>query len=220
MVCGFCPGSGTPAEKSFNRADVFKRHLTAAHGVEQTPPSSRKKIAIGSASNGLKKLTGYAPDATGKCSTCTTAFDSAQDFYEHLDDCVLRVVQHEDPAEAINIARLASSKVEADRRDEQHNGHITLEKDHLPVSTTTNEDEDEEMDDDDGADQDLLDDDRDLKPGTRTPPKTTIKNKGGTNRRPSNGGVRRSRGRAIKFTRSRRAYPSSWGFDKGQMNMK
>jgi hypothetical protein len=43
MVCGFCPGSGSAAEKSFNRADVFKRHLTTVHGVEQNPPNSRKK---------------------------------------------------------------------------------------------------------------------------------------------------------------------------------
>ncbi|KAI7247804.1 hypothetical protein KC335_g18725, partial [Hortaea werneckii] len=43
MVCGFCPGSGSAAEKSFNRADVFKRHLTSVHGVEQTPPNARRK---------------------------------------------------------------------------------------------------------------------------------------------------------------------------------
>lgn len=38
IVCGFCPGSGSP-EKSFNRADVFKRHLISVHGVEQTHPN-------------------------------------------------------------------------------------------------------------------------------------------------------------------------------------
>src|SRR6266487_5738840 len=43
MVCGFCPSSGSAAEKSFNRADVFKRHLTSVHGVEQTTPNYRKK---------------------------------------------------------------------------------------------------------------------------------------------------------------------------------
>jgi hypothetical protein len=47
MVCGFCPGSGSSAEKSFNRADVFKRHLTSVHAVEQTPPNSRKKTSGG-----------------------------------------------------------------------------------------------------------------------------------------------------------------------------
>src|SRR5258706_13503458 len=105
MVCGFCPGSGSAAEKSFNRADVFKRHLTSVHAVEQTPPNSRKKAAGGL--NAGKKLSGYAPDATGKCSTCSPTVNNAQDFYEHLDDCVLRIVQQEDPSEAINAGRLA-----------------------------------------------------------------------------------------------------------------
>ncbi|OBT49920.1 hypothetical protein VE04_09616 [Pseudogymnoascus sp. 24MN13] len=50
MVCGFCPGSGSAAEKSFNRADVFKRHLTGAHRVEQVPPNSRRKTSNGSSS--------------------------------------------------------------------------------------------------------------------------------------------------------------------------
>lgn len=104
MVCGFCPGSGSAAEKSFNRADVFKRHLTTLHGVEQTPPNSRKKSPT--ASN-TKKASDYSGDAAGKCSTCSAMFNNAQEFYEHLDDCVLRVVQQEEPSEAINEQRLA-----------------------------------------------------------------------------------------------------------------
>jgi hypothetical protein len=118
MVCGFCPGSGSPAEKSFNRADVFKRHLTSVHGVEQTPPNCRKR-SPGAAS---KKGTNYSPDATGKCSTCTSTFSNAQDFYEHLDDCVLRVVQQEEPSEAINQQRLAevASDEEVKKTMEKH----------------------------------------------------------------------------------------------------
>lgn len=34
-------------------------------------------------------------------------FSNAQEFYEHLDDCVLRVVQQEEPSEAINEQHLA-----------------------------------------------------------------------------------------------------------------
>ncbi|KAI9678830.1 MAG: hypothetical protein M1817_005890 [Caeruleum heppii] len=107
MVCGFCPGSGSPAEKSFNRADVFKRHLTSVHGVEQTPPNSRKKPSA-MANAAISKFAGYPRDATGKCSTCSSTFSNAQDLYEHLDECVLRVVQQEDPSEAINARHLAS----------------------------------------------------------------------------------------------------------------
>lgn len=99
MVCGFCPGSGLAAEKSFNRADVFKRHLNSVHAIEQTPPNSRKKKTT--LSNG-KWLSGYATDATGKCSTCSAMFSNPQDFYEHLDECVLRIVQEQARARAID----------------------------------------------------------------------------------------------------------------------
>ncbi|KAH8652482.1 hypothetical protein BX600DRAFT_386912 [Xylariales sp. PMI_506] len=210
MVCGFCPGSGSAAEKSFNRADVFKRHLTAVHGVEQTPPNSRKKSSA--SVNSGKKLTGYAPDATGKCSTCSATFSNAQDFYEHLDDCVLRIVQQEDPAEAVNARRLA--EVENDKEV-----HQTLEKNQLPITTQTSilsEDED---------DEDMLDEnefqDEDSKARKSLP-----KKKGN----PANGvqksrGMTHSRGGVTLSTKSkgrkhRRDYPSSWGFDKGQMTMK
>ncbi|KAL3607099.1 hypothetical protein FPOAC2_02074 [Fusarium poae] len=206
MVCGFCPGSGSAAEKSFNRADVFKRHLTAVHGVEQTPPNSRKKSAN---ANANKKLSGYAPDATGKCSTCSQTFSNAQDFYEHLDDCVLRIVQQEDPAEAINAKRLA--EVENDK-----DVHQTLEKNNLP--TTTDVIMTKHEDDDSG------DDDEESSPKGNSSP--SIKRKGN----PVNGvqksrGVTHSRGGVALGSKSRsrknrRDYPSSWGFDKGQMTMK
>lgn len=88
MVCGFCPGSGTPAEKRFYRSDVFKRHLTSVHGVEQTPPGSRKAPRA----NISKKLSSYCADATGMCSICLSVFSNAQAFYAHLDPCVLNAV--------------------------------------------------------------------------------------------------------------------------------
>ncbi|KAG7289459.1 hypothetical protein NEMBOFW57_005830 [Staphylotrichum longicolle] len=219
MVCGFCPGSGSAAEKSFNRADVFKRHLTAVHGVEQTPPNSRKKTA-GASGNGSTKLTGYAPDATGKCSTCSQTFSNAQDFYEHLDDCVLRIVQQEDPAEAINAQRLA--EVENDR-----DVHNTLEKNHLPTTTMTTTTEDADDEDDNMEDDEFDDESRGGRSGkgSLSSPKRT---KGGLN--PANGvqksrGLTHSRGGVPLQTKSRgrknrRDYPSSWGFDKGQMTMK
>ncbi|KAK0635695.1 hypothetical protein B0T17DRAFT_516981 [Bombardia bombarda] len=222
MVCGFCPGSGSAAEKSFNRADVFKRHLTAVHGVEQTPPNSRKKTASGAAGANAasQKLTGYAPDATGKCSTCSQTFSNAQDFYEHLDDCVLRIVQQEDPAEAINAKRLA--EVENDR-----DVHNTLEKNHLPTTTTMTTEADDADEDDEMADEDDLDEELRTGRGIKTsatspskkakgnPPNGVQKSRGLTH---SRGGVplpTKTRGR-----KNRREYPSSWGFDKGQMTMK
>ncbi|KAK3350877.1 hypothetical protein B0H65DRAFT_419724 [Neurospora tetraspora] len=217
MVCGFCPGSGSAAEKSFNRADVFKRHLTAVHGVEQTPPNSRKKTGgVNGGSSSNKKLTGYAPDATGKCSTCSQTFSNAQDFYEHLDDCVLRIVQQEDPAEAINAKRLA--EVENDR--EVHN---TLEKNNLPTTTTMTTQMDDVDEDEDMADED---DNEDSVAGRGSKNSPSRKTKGN----PANGvqksrGLTHSRGGVAlqsktRGRKNRRDYPSSWGFDKGQMTMK
>ena len=145
MVCGFCPGSGSAAEKSFNRADVFKRHLTSVHGVEQTPPNARRKSP---STLGTKK--GYGRDVSGMCSTCGVTFASAQDFYEHLDDCVLRVVQQADPSEAINEKILTSI---ADDQQVQE----TMEKHMLPTTVDYNAptafDEEEEGDDDDEVDE-------------------------------------------------------------------
>ncbi|TGO80665.1 hypothetical protein BELL_0003g00320 [Botrytis elliptica] len=208
MVCGFCPGSGSAAEKSFNRADVFKRHLTSVHAVEQTPPNSRKKTSA--SINSGKKLSGYAPDATGKCSTCSATFSNAQDFYEHLDDCVLRIVQQEEPSEAINARRLA--EVEQD-----HDVHETLRNNALPVTTnvySTAEDDDEEEVDDEN------DDDYSIRVRTSR--------KGRQNRNPVNG-VQKSRGMThskggvtlnTKGRKKRKDYPSSWGCPTSQMKMK
>lgn len=94
MVCPFCPGSGTAYEKAFNRADVFKRHLTAVHNVEQTPPNSRKQASLGSSATTSDREGGNASHGgvNAKCSICQSQFATAQEFYEHLDDCVLNVI--------------------------------------------------------------------------------------------------------------------------------
>ncbi|MCJ1336257.1 hypothetical protein MMC09_001533 [Bachmanniomyces sp. S44760] len=126
MVCGFCPGSGSAAEKSFNRADVFKRHLTSVHGVEQAPPNSRRRSPASSS----QKLSNYSHNGTGKCSTCSATFNNAQDFYEHLDDCVLRVVQQEEPSESVNEQRLAEVANDVDV-------HETLDRHLLPTEASS-----------------------------------------------------------------------------------
>jgi len=98
MVCPFCPGAGTAYEKAFNRADVFKRHLTAVHNVEQTPPNSRKLILSTAGRTGLGEGGPGRPGA--KCSICHSQFLTAQEFYEHLDDCVLNVIVPATPKSA------------------------------------------------------------------------------------------------------------------------
>jgi hypothetical protein len=213
MVCGFCPGSGSSAEKSFNRADVFKRHLTSVHAVEQTPPNSRKKAAGGA--NVGKKITGYAPDATGKCSTCTAMFQNAQDFYEHLDDCVLRIVQREDPGEDINERNL--TEVENDPAV-----HKTLRNNGLPTTTTktysTEGDDEEETYDDD------TDDDYTHSGSKRRTGKTPRVSPNGSVRKSARStGLTYSKGGVTLHTKGRKKrkdYPASWGCPTPQMKMK
>ena len=91
MNCGFCPVSGSATERSFDRTDVFKRHLISVHGVEQTPPGAKKQ-----------SRRDYKSDEKGICSTCGLTFASPQRFYEHLDDCILRWVEQTESREAVD----------------------------------------------------------------------------------------------------------------------
>lgn len=225
MVCGFCPGSGSAAEKSFNRADVFKRHLTSVHAVEQSPPNSRKKSPSAVALSG-KNLAGYPSGATGKCSTCSTMFNNAQEFYEHLDDCVLRIVQQEDPSEAINAKRLAEVENDPDVL-------ATLGNHTLPTSASQSFDpQDEEDEDYDVGDAD--DDDFTLRPSQnrsfRSQPTLGRPNPNRPSASTLSGGISKSRG----LTRSkggvtlhtksgrkkRKDFPNSWGCAAPQMRIK
>ncbi|KAF2132315.1 hypothetical protein P153DRAFT_285742 [Dothidotthia symphoricarpi CBS 119687] len=140
MVCGFCPGSGSAVEKSFNRADVFKRHLTSVHGVEQNPPNSRRKSP-----SGRKAYTStMLANVSGTCSTCSVTFANAQEFYEHLDDCVLRVVQQADPSEAINQRLLTSVAEDKDVSETLDRNGLSKSIEYSIPSYNDNEDEEEE----------------------------------------------------------------------------
>lgn len=206
MVCGFCPGSGSPAEKSFNRADVFKRHLTSVHGVEQTPPNCRKRSPTASTNKGV---TGYCHDATGKCSTCSATFSNAQDFYEHLDDCVLRVVQQEEPSEAINQQRLA--EVESDEEVKK-----TMERHRLLDTAGSVDRYDDENDDDDDDYNDLSSTLRSAKgfpkagKGNPSAGSRSILGNNAVSKRPTGSKRRNNRDR----------YPQSWGCPSSNIKTK
>ncbi|KAF2109246.1 hypothetical protein BDV96DRAFT_503010 [Lophiotrema nucula] len=209
MVCGFCPGSGSAAEKSFNRADVFKRHLTSVHGVEQNPPNSRKKSPTG-----RKAHAGAQPNLAGTCSTCSVTFANAQEFYEHLDDCVLRVVQQADPSEAINQRLLTSVAEDKDVVE-------TLDKNGLSNSveyTVPSYDEEEEEEEDEEID---VDDHNDDTYGVRRSRSGKVtKTSGGRGPR---AGLTFSKG-GVAITGSgrkkRKNYPLSWGCPTDKMKMK
>jgi uncharacterized C2H2 Zn-finger protein len=221
MVCGFCPGSGSAVEKSFNRADVFKRHLTSVHGVEQTPPNSRKRSPTGS----NKKASSYCQDATGKCSTCSATFNNAQDFYEHLDDCVLRVVQQEEPTEAINHQHLADM-VADDAVKETMERHMLTDSDEAVVSPA--DDDDDEMDEEEDEDEDPSYNGRSskslTKPSKATPVSRAIVNGGiSKSTRSTRKGLTFSKGGVPvvgKGRRKRKHYPASWGVSADKMKMR
>ncbi|KAL4989839.1 hypothetical protein BDW68DRAFT_175594 [Aspergillus falconensis] len=207
MVCGFCPGSGSPAEKSFNRADVFKRHLTSVHGVEQTPPNCRKKSPVASST---KSVSDYCQDATGKCSTCSGTFSNAQDFYEHLDDCVLRVVQQEEPSEAINQQRLA--EVESDEEVQK-----TMEKHRLLNTAGSVDRYDDENDDDD---DDAFDDRRPAKSARTGKNSRAILGSNNSISKSCSNSNNKTRLTASKRRNNRDHYPQSWGCPSRNIKMK
>lgn len=234
MVCGFCPHSGSAAEKSFNRADVFKRHLMTVHGVEQNPPNSRKKAPTA--------RQGYNTDTTGKCSICHGVFSSAQDFYEHLEDCVLNVVQQVDPGEAINEQILTSMAEDEDVKK-------TLEANNLPTSVDASgitnfgsgdEDEDDDDDDDDQASTQNPRSGRGNIKSKKDDPSRQLTHSRGLGsqagsgiQKPSAGGAggRSGRGAGITYSKGgvallkqgrkrRKNYPVSWGCNPEKMKMK
>lgn len=221
MVCGFCPGSGSPAEKSFNRADVFKRHLTSVHGVEQTPPNSRKR----SPTSNNRKLSSYCQDATGKCSTCSQTFNNAQDFYEHLDDCVLRVVQQEEPSEAINAQHLAA--ISGDSHVQETMDLHLIKTEDIPSANFEDDDEDDEDDEDEDEDDDPSFQSRSGKGSIKTHKHPlqarAIIGAGVSKSKSSKKSMTWSKGGvtlAGKGRKKRKHYPPSWGMSAEKMQMK
>lgn len=214
MVCGFCPDTGTSAEKTFNRADVFKRHLTSVHHVEQTPPNSRKR-SPGAAN---KNSDSFQQDATGKCSTCQVVFNNAQDFYEHLDDCVLRMVQQVEPSEDINAQHLATINNDKEVQETFDRHMIKME------DNPTSFEDDEEDDDEDDDDEDSSYFGRPAKAGTKTgKPAGRVVLSGAITKKSNKKGMTWSQGGVAlvgKGRKKRKDYPPAWGMHADKMRMK
>ena len=79
IICTFCPSYRTAQARTFDRVDAFQRHLKILHGVD-----------IGSGGTATPK-----PDVSDKDDTpcpsltCTRKFNSAQQVYDHLENCVI-----------------------------------------------------------------------------------------------------------------------------------
>ncbi|MCJ1414377.1 hypothetical protein MMC32_000703 [Xylographa parallela] len=220
MICGFCPGPGSSAEKSFNRADVFKRHLTSVHGVEQNPPNSRKKSpGLSSA----RKSTSATQDAAGKCSSCSSTFSNAQDLFDHLDQCILNQLSRTDPIEVINEQILTG--IANDRAVQE-----TMERNLLPlglIDSLKSEPVDEDEDDDETAE---IENHNDYTWSAH--PRGVLSHVGGGNsiaKAGRNGpggkgsGLTRSKGGVPVVGRGRKKrkhYPNAWGCPIEKMKMK
>ena len=59
-------------------------------------------------------------------------FNNAQEFYEHLDDCVLRVVQQEEPSEAINEQHLSRIANDPAVQETLERHMLPADADHAP----------------------------------------------------------------------------------------
>ena len=182
---------------------MFKRHLTSVHGVEQTAPNCRKKSPPASSN---RKVSNYSTDAAGKCSTCSAMFSDAQEFYEHFDDCVLRVVQQKEPSETVNQQRL--NEVTSDKAVRE-----TMERNRLIHTSVNSYLTDEENDDRQGHEplSNIKDpcDKASINPNTTTKSTSAIL-----------AGILKSRPPASRRRHNRNNYPPSWGCPATKMKMK
>ncbi|KAG7005326.1 hypothetical protein G7Y79_00020g048540 [Physcia stellaris] len=79
--CGFCSGSRSATGSFYSRADVFKRHLVSVHGVVRTPSTPPYTVT-----SSVKMVS---------CFVCSEIQHNAQQFYEHLDECIIHRVKQE-----------------------------------------------------------------------------------------------------------------------------
>lgn len=85
-------------------------------------------------------------------------FNNAQEFYEHLDDCVLRVVQQEEPSEAINERHLTEVAHDQDVQDtldryRVHNDQDFVVRGGAPVNEEDDEEDEAPNPNDEGGDE-------------------------------------------------------------------
>lgn len=210
FVCTFCP----PSElKSFNRADVFKRHLKNVHNADASKKNTRKNR---SRSAGLAS-TNFVTGSKGNCLTCKKDFGEAQGFYEHLEDCVLESIQRTSSSGIQNAKNLAEVENDQDVL-------ATLEKNNVPYGELDADGEDEDMDEEAALT-------RDFRPGslaaskhsasrikTTSNPKNGVqKSKGMTH---SRGGFSQSMPNGHKGRKIKAEYPNAWGIDPAQMTIR
>ncbi|OJJ39620.1 hypothetical protein ASPWEDRAFT_37432 [Aspergillus wentii DTO 134E9] len=83
LICGFCPESRSLAEKSFRRADLFKRHLVVDHEA-----NTNRHESLNTDGENPAEIS----EVSGKCSNCSLIFNNIDDFHNHFYDCICRAI--------------------------------------------------------------------------------------------------------------------------------
>ncbi|CAH0052368.1 unnamed protein product [Clonostachys solani] len=200
IICGVCPDGEDSNKITFYRPDTFKKHLTTVHGAELAASAPGK--AAGQPSSGALSPT--------RCSICAYTLPSVHALFEHLEDCVLQTLQHEDEGEAINTMRLAEVEDDAEVL-------ATLARNHLSLKPPGLEND---------SDSDASDDNTEPTPSDIVVASSSRRKKKGVSH-----GIQKQRGSGrsqggpsnIKF-RSRKvsgkAYPPSWGLNPSVMTIR
>ena len=90
LSCSICRGVGTATEKRFYRVDMLKRHMSRAHRVNGIISDDHGGTAIDSTS--MRDGFSDAVKLEARCTTCRQIFSGTQLLYDHLDDCIQRIV--------------------------------------------------------------------------------------------------------------------------------
>lgn len=123
LICPLCPTKGeNNVESVFSRADVFKRHLASVHSVETStgPQTNGEDAPSAAAATEMSASMMSRPVADpntlqnqGRCSICNAYHPYAQEFYEHLDECVLAALVAPDTLAKTQLSRSGSGSTYA-----------------------------------------------------------------------------------------------------------
>lgn len=222
VICGFCPGEGSSSEKSFNRIDLFKRHLMTAHKADQNSSSSKKRTSRGSIKSSPSSAKGS--DTSGRCTTCGSTFAKAQELFDHLDDCILQHVTKPDDSESANERNLRGVMDDINVLDTMQRHSLPS----YPASTAASVLPDLDDGSDDGDDTFTSRPSKARRPnGSGSIPiindahMALIQEQGG---RPGGPGLTYSKGgvdlKVARRRKQKRDYPQSWGCAMDDMTLK
>lgn len=124
IICPFCPGFGTSSENVLSRLHIFSRHLITMHRVKRV--SGERRPTQQADKSEMK-------DVTCPSSTCDKKFHSAQEVFEHLDECICTSLlgQKDRPPPVLIMDRMRKPPVSFGQPPPSMNSEKPLESGHL-----------------------------------------------------------------------------------------